>query len=293
MPKRITTLKEAQIARKSLAWCYICGKTLDGTGEECAEHVIPKKLWGTPPRKASDQWGLILNAHKACEKKWKHDSDEFLCVLLRTLQSHPNAWAESDRPFLLRTITEIAVPGELGNIPIMKDLSILEDGVWTWVRGLHASIHREFLPAETARMVLPPVPRILGNDRASIAKGLEQDEQARVMILGAVEQAWKSGLWDGLSAWGNSIRFYSAWVDLRERDAARYNCMWMLHHDGVPQWSRATTGISVPWHGMYKTTVLPPGACLLEDEALSEVMRVRAAREQAKNVQNLLSKAGR
>jgi hypothetical protein len=207
-----------------------------------------------------------LDVHKACETKHKQPVDHLL-NLLQTMNITPvPAWPDSGHLHRLNLRPLILVaPNGRNAVPVFGNAREVIQGAWTWVRGLHAALYSEYLPENANPCVLPPVPAFSSTGGVT----MQEAEGMSFVCRGAVDLAIKHNKWDGVSAWGNRLRYRCVWTYLPpEFGDPLWSCCWALLFPGVLEWSRTVlpAGAERPWHGMYTCRALPAGACHLVSE---------------------------
>lgn len=68
------------INRKNITDCYLCGLNLKG--ENNADHVPPKQLYGKKIRKTFNPQLQTLPVHKDCNLSFQYDEDYFVNTLI-------------------------------------------------------------------------------------------------------------------------------------------------------------------------------------------------------------------
>lgn len=296
MTVQITSQRKAQESARAVTWCYICGRSLNrGTPSDVDEqvstdHVVPRAVLGDEPFSPRQSWGLTLRVHKSCENKAKSATDNFVPLLLKLHTQPPSELTPREQGALRRSV--IVTPAPDGSMRhSFGNANTLRGGVWTWIRGIHSLLHREYLPATTPSYIGFPVPTIESVGVAHLDTGPHRPDQAQDTILVLVGFAWHNNECDVVKAWGYKLRFYGAWFEYGS-GADRFMFAWILHHPGVPEWSRSTVGQSVPWHGAYFLPHLPANATLIPDDRNPEIVRYAAWRANRAHLRDLLQRQG-
>ena len=269
---RIVNQADSRAARRAIGFCYLCGRSLPARGDKgrrraiTGEHVVPRALLGDTPGRDADKWTIVLDVHSECERKNKQPVDH-LMNLLQTMNITPvPEWPDFGhlRGLGLKPLLLVAPDGRSA-VPVFSNARELIQGAWNWVRGLHAALYSEYLPASSKHSVLPPVPAFSSSGGISMLEA----EGMSFVSRGAVDLAIKHDKWDGIDAWGRRLRYRCVWKHLpAEFGGPSWFCCWALLFPGVLEWSRTVLpqGHERPWHGLYSRRVLPTGASHLLSE---------------------------
>lgn len=267
---RILSQKEMRDARKGIVFCYLCGKDLPPRGERgrpkqvIGEHVIPRSLLGGAPKGQREGWAVELDVHRACEQSMKQNADHWL-KLLQDMHTKPQSdWAKPGhlrnlplhRSLLIHRPTGQAVPGFSG-------LGELFEGVWRWIRGLHAALYREFLPSNVRHFPYPPVPAFSSQESGPT---FEETETQSYLVRASIDLAESLGKWDGVTAWGGAARCRCVWWQCTSiKGSPNWMCFWTLSFPRLEEWSRQVLprGSERPWHGNYVCAARPNNAACL------------------------------
>ncbi len=248
-----------QIASRRLTFCYLCNNRLAGAGPTIREHVIPSALLGPSPVESRDQWPVVVPAHKKCDERLKQTSDRWIKILADIHTKGSADWAGPDRVLEMpaRPALLEGVGGE-NPVPIFTGLGEVISGGKSWIRGLHAALHNTPIQLNSRMAVFPPVPAAGENGREPT---FEQSESMSSLIRCYVSHASAIGKWNGITAWGGTLRFLTVWTSTW--------CMWTLTFHGVEEWSRNVNGVGNdrPWCGFYESEP-PPGAAILSETDL-------------------------
>jgi hypothetical protein len=272
---RILSHKQMRDTRERIGFCYLCGENLpsrDKPGyrqEIIGEHVIPRSLLGDIPAKHPQAWAVELNVHRKCEQSGKQHVDHWLKLLQEVHVKPADRWAK---------------PGHLGNLPIYPSQVIRPDtgeilpafsgcrelfeGVWRWIRGMHASLYLQFLPDNIRHFSYPPVPVCSSQ---SSGPTIEETETQTHLILSIISHAESQDKWDGITAWCDLVRYRCVWWQLANRKyKASWICFWTLTFPYLEEWSRKILkhGSERPWHGNYFCETRPSNGTWLRREDL-------------------------
>ena len=221
--------------RREMRCCYLCAEGLPPRGPGyrklvSGEHVVPRALLGPPPRAAHEAWPVKLDVHRDCERKKKQPYDWAPATLARISTSPPSEWplrGELRRLNLEPTLTRIAEGQPF--LPTLSNAAPVLEGVATWIRGMHAALYDEFIPASPRNAVFPPVPA------ASPEHGIPflETEQWSWIVRTAVERATSLDKWDGIRAWGGRLRYRCVWFSGPIAGVTTHVCLWCLYISGV------------------------------------------------------------
>jgi hypothetical protein len=266
-------------------FCYICGRRLPPRAERSkrraltsTEHVIPKALLGRLPTNPRNQWAITLPVHRSCEAKKKRERDEALKAVHAILKFPRDEWAMQDVTAMKRFMRP-PVKSESGEaMAVLGDVKFLLDGIWTWLRGIHAVLYGQYLSSQTHFQVMSPLPGYQQKSRTPLHKQ-SQDEQLRSnTILRSLVAASRIDSWDGFSLRDNQVQYMCLWhlphaKDIRQ--CGRAMCFWALDFPGVYELS-ASMQRPVPWRGTYSIYVEKPAcAAILTDEIIEEANRIK------------------
>jgi hypothetical protein len=273
MSQRITTQTQMRAARTVIDFCYICGEPLPARGAPkrtqvvMGEDVIPKAFLAQRPQREQDHWCIKLNVHRECEAQWKQHEDHWLknlqCIHTESLHHWPESGHLRDMPIE----PGLHIDSHGRRRPAFAGLRPLLDGVWLWVRGLHAALYGEYLATETRNHVLPLVP-------AASSEGgfmLEEVEALSHMIRCALGLATRHERWDGITCWGGAVSYRCVWWHAGEQGSMpRWICFWSLSIPRSDEWSRSVLGAGHerPRHGHYYRQDAAEGASILESRDL-------------------------
>jgi|SRR5262245_45220128 len=143
----LKTQRDFQNVFKSLSFCYLCGKPFQGNKDRTRDHVPPSSVFQDTDKSPA----LILPAHKACNGEWSK-YDEEIGQLVGLLHGKP---VDLKKSRLKIGTGNFPDKTQAGVVPInMKPI------LFRWVRGFHVAIYKEFLPADTKRVIHLPMPSL-------------------------------------------------------------------------------------------------------------------------------------
>jgi hypothetical protein len=292
MPIRIETQKAMQEAAKSLRFCYLCGQEFAGRAPTQVEHVVPRGLVSEAgPDKGL--WPIALRVHPRCEERLKKAHDQELVILQRGNTSDPTRLGRQDRARMRKAIAKATLDGVPDGVPAIAAEGGFQS-IWQMVRGMHASLYRSHLPADTNHRVLSPVPSFSSKSKLSMEEQIEWANSVTDKVLRGISAAIRADEWDGVSAWGKEVRYRCVWHVLpHDVPAPRSMCLWVLDTPQSLAWAELVVGRPVPWHGVYRLADPPPGATDLSDRAvdLENLFLEKQATKSA--IQRLQRSAGR
>ncbi len=265
-------------------FCYICGRRLPPRAElskrrsqTSSEHVIPKALLGRLPTDPVNQWAITLPVHRSCEAKKKRERDEALKAV-HAIHTYPKEeWVRQDITAMKRFI-QPPLKSESGDaMAVLGDVKFLLDGIWTWIRGIHAILYGEYLSSQTHFHMMSPLPGYQKNSRIPLHKQSEYEKSQSNLILRVLSAALRLDHWDGFSLRGGQVRYACLWhvPPAKEiRRCGRARCIWALSFPGVYELSSSIQE-PVPWRGIYNLYVpKPANAAILTDEIIDEANRI-------------------
>ncbi len=270
----ITTQNQAKLARSRLSTlrgrqgqrglCYLCGEGFTGGSSDPiqTEHVIPRSVLGTPPKAANQRFSLTLKCHRACDQSRKEANDRVLHAL-EAMEARPagaSSVADLLRGRVLRPfVTLPSLPLE----PTIIAARPLMDGIWTWIRGLHAALYGEYLPETVGHREIAPVPE--GAHERADATVRKTQSSLRSIAARIVLEGVATAKRDEVSIWGNEFRYCCTWVRLpdEQRGCTRgWTCFWILRTPRLREWTLNACGEPIPWTGMYSCPVPSLATCL-------------------------------
>lgn len=252
----ILTQSDMQRARRALGKCFLCGYELPkrSAGFKAAttgEHVIPRAVLGDAPT-GSDAWAVELDVHRDCERRLKQSTDGRLAVFHKVNTRPVSEWPREQLRGLQLEPNVVEVRG--GTHPAFSNADQLIAGTKNWVRGLHATLYGDVLPATLEVSLALPVPAGNCTDMSSF----EFLESFTAVAGVALDNAIQKGVCDRIVAWGGRLKYECTWTVLGSQGAY---CFFQLEYPGVERWSMSVLGPGRerPWRGSYQN-VIPRGA---------------------------------
>ena len=145
MPVILDTQKAMRGVR-NLAFCYLCGDSLDRTGKPNPDHVPPSGLFAIADR----DFPLILPTHRECNARQSAD-DQVVGQLVGVLHGRrPNPEHKKFRVSVGRF--------EDGTPAVAVGGLNLRSIIRRWIRGFHAALYKEYLPGSALFSTCPPLP---------------------------------------------------------------------------------------------------------------------------------------
>ena len=271
---RIESQKEMQNARRTLTFCYLCGEDLPSdkarrVEEVTGEHVIPRSLLGDPPGDQATTWPVELDAHRQCEELEKQHVDHWLKLFQEIHVKPSEQWTQPGHLHNLPVHPSQVVHPDTGEmLPAFTGCNDLLNGVWRWIKGLHAALYLQYLSHDADHLVLPPVPACSNQDGGPT---LDDTEQQSHVIRQMVTLAESLDKWDGITAWGGALRYRCVWWQRADPTGKpNWMCFWALTFPFVAEWSRQVLGPGSerPWHGWYVCEARPTYSAWLASEDL-------------------------
>ena len=269
--QRILSQEEMQVTRRSIAFCYLCGEDLPpcnkpGVRQQIiGEHVIPRSLLGNVPKNQTRTWPIKLDVHHQCEQLGKQKVDNWLKLFQEMHTKPSDKWPKPGHLRNMPISPSQVIQRQTGNaVPAFSGCTELFEGVWRWIRGLHAALYLQFLPEDLWHRSLPPVPA------CSIQSGgptLENTETDSKWILITMRLAESLDKWDGITTWRGAVQYRCVWWQTATATEKRnWKCCWTLSFPHLAEWSRQLlpAGSERPWHGHYASVSRPNKATFLE-----------------------------
>lgn len=271
--QRILFQKKMEDTRRSIAFCYLCGEDLPpcnkpGVRQQIiGEHVIPRALLGDVPKNQSETWAIKLDVHRQCEQLRKQKVDHWL-KLLQEMHIKPNhKWAKLGHIYNMPLRPSQVILSRMRNaVPAFTGCSELFQGVWQWIRGLHAALYLQFLPEEIWHCSYPPVPACSSQNDGPT---LEETETQSYLILSNIGLAESLDKWDGITAWSGAVQYRCVWWQCTaSTEKRKWICFWTLSFPHLTEWSLQVlpVGSERPWHGYYASVSRPNEAAFLDKE---------------------------
>lgn len=276
VPKRITNQKELQRAARAVRFCYLCGKDLPAAKNSQAEvvqkdeHVLPVQIYGPAPPLMRDRWRLVLPVHAACEDQLKQGVDEVAGTMMRMGAATPGDWSSQDFAIFGKNFDMSLTELPSGHVPTISGGYAVSEAVWSWIRGLHAALYGEYLAPDVTHLALPPVPTVLFQEDGTPEPESGWPDEMGVMCLRLVEAAHFADCWDGMTAWGEAVRYFCTW---RVLESGKVMCFWTLCFPGTLEWSGTVRTSPRPWCGSYAVESLPHGAGTITQGAIDQYIR--------------------
>jgi len=253
LPISCTTKSDLQNARKSVRFCYLCGRILKQASitrntEINADHVIPKGILNL--LKPDDAMPLILDVHSSPCHSDKSTIDNDISVLNRMMYSGPDYISIEDQGTLRRIF-------EFQNCHLCDDGRFAVklaydpcDAVWNYVRRIHAALYHSFLPDNTRKYVYSPGPD--GSPGPSATQAQIQEARNRSHYLKTNIALWTMAMsyyncTDKLSCWNDACQYESIWTNHK----GMYRCYWILSLPGDMGYGISCGDIPLPWCGWY------------------------------------------
>ncbi len=271
--QRILSQKKMQDTRRSIAFCYLCGGDLSPCNKSgvqqptTGEHVIPRSLLGDVPKNQSETWAIKLDVHQKCEQFEKQQVDHWL-KLLQEIHIQPIHKRTKPGHFHNMPIrpSQIIQSQMRNAVPVFTGCSELFQGVWQWIRGLHAALYLQFLPVNIWYCSFPPVPACSSQHDGPT---FEETETLSYLVLSSISLAESLDKWDGITAWNGTVQYRCVcWQCTAATEKLTWICFWTLSFPRLTEWSRQVlpAGSERPWHGCYASISRPKDSAFLETD---------------------------
>lgn len=268
-----------QRARRALSFCYLCGGPLRTTPALplSTEHVFPLGALDARPKDTS-WWPVTLRVHARCEEEHKKPHDAQLITQQRANVHGTDRMSPSEQAVVRKLVEEGKAQGLPDGVSALPGWAPVR-AVRQAVRGLHAALYGEYLPATYKGDVYSPAPGFNLRSKLSIERQLDEDENTSSVVFALLEAARMNDEWDGIVAWGGNLRYRCVWhrLDLRPGGVM---CMWTLDTPESRQWSKVTAHRDWPWRGAYLLPSPPARASILTDAAIEKLVDERILRVQ-------------
>jgi hypothetical protein len=222
--------KDFQSVRK-LEFCYLCGEPLADADAITGDHVPPRAIFAKEDRNPP----LKLPVHNKCNQGESKD-DEVVGQLVSLLHSTSTIPKEKQR---FR-----AVAADLGDDQPFVGVTGIEFNriIWRWVRGFHAALYQEFLPAGAFFSLTTPFPHA---DQVGEALKFEDLRIHQLEMALTLRQQIKYGMIDEILSCAGKCRFV---------------CSWLTCDDGSPF---CLYGLRIyEWERLADTKRFPPRGCV-------------------------------
>jgi hypothetical protein len=259
--------------RQSISFCYLCGEGLPSSGKKgcreqiIGEHVIPRNLLGDVPEKQAGTWAVKLNVHRQCEQLGKQHVDHWLKLLQEMHVKPRHEWAKSGHLRNMPIYPSQVIHPQTGDVfYALSGCSELLEGVWRWIRGMHAALYLQFLLRDVWHCSYPPVPAC---SNQNYGPTIEETERQSHLILSTIELAESLDKWDGIKAWNDALYYRCVWWQCATlKGKSEWICFWSLTFPHLNEWSCQVLprGSERPWHGNYVCAARPNEAAFLKTE---------------------------
>ncbi len=250
-----------------MAVCYLCGAALpsiDSVRQQ--EHVVPEALYGAQPTKAEDRWKIWLWTHGACDRDRKSKDDHVVIQFHRAHAARGRRARKGDARTILKRTVPVSCSDQSPAIGILA--AEMRRAPWKWVRGIHAALYGEFLPEQTWRVMIPPVPSFAKLDLKSVEEQLEREKFVADGIIDRLAAGIRTRSEDGVFAWGRKVRFQCVWSRDDQVKYPPWRCFWSIDYPGVLEWSEMMLPVPRPWLGMFRRDHPPTSATIITDEQI-------------------------
>lgn len=200
----ILTQKELRDARR-LDFCYLCGDRFEASSKRSSDHVPPKAIFAKKDRDPP----LILPTHHKCNQK-RSGEDELIGQIVALLHGKYPPEDQLKLPLVLMNRGPNRSPrAGLRDVPLVRI-------IYRWVRGFHAALYGQYLPADAGGYIYTPFPVYLEKDGVFSS---QDDTPERHEFTAVFKQHRKLERLD-------QVVCYSAKCD--------YRCVWLEFDNGHP-----------------------------------------------------------
>lgn len=140
----LVSQKELSAAQK-LDFCYACGRAFSQEDPATRDHIPPEAVFAKNDRNPP----LILRAHYLCNQK--HSVHDTVIGQLIAVTHWKYPAPERNRLKMKKYETDYSEDPMLGLLG-----AAIEEAIWSWVRGFHAALYSEFLPADIRKAIHSP-----------------------------------------------------------------------------------------------------------------------------------------
>jgi len=182
------------------------------------DHVVPRSLVCKDLRDPP----LVLMVHKSCNSGWSKADD----LLGQLFAGHNERGAGRD-PKSGLTVLEFKSSGQIPAFKAVGGLDLVQI-VWRMVRGMHAALYTDFLPASSKFEISLPFPTI--DERGCVVDSLRPIHS---VVASQLYLARRSGIVDQVVVYNGAVRYICAWDRL---DDGRSCCMFALQ---IHEWENA------------------------------------------------------
>ena len=200
----ILTQKELRDARR-LDFCYLCGDRFEASSKRSSDHVPPKAIFAKEDRDPP----LILPTHHKCNQE-RSGEDELIGQIVALLHGKCPPEDQLKLPLVLMNRGPNRSPrAGLRDVPLVRI-------IYRWVRGFHAALYGQYLPADAGGYIYTPFPVYLEKDGVFSS---QDDTPERHEFTAVFKQHRKLERLD-------QVVCYSAKCD--------YRCVWLEFDNGHP-----------------------------------------------------------
>jgi hypothetical protein len=209
---QILTQAEARQIRDRLTFCYLCGQPLSVSVSVNRDHIPPKRIFAAEDR----NWPLVLPTHEHCNSN-RSKEDNIVKALFDMI--HRNRKPAVDARILLNKELTIAyfAPNYVGlNTPKLDAM------VGRWIRGFHAALYGEFLPASTTGRFFLPFPVI---ERVNQQLKFKMFPEERALLVALIKTQRFLGNVDRIECNNGKCLYHCVW---QQQSDASWCCAFAL-----------------------------------------------------------------
>ena len=212
--KTITTQQQARPVQ-SLGFCFFCGGVF-ATERECInapDHLPPKAVFHPDDR----NWRLKVACHWCCNQERSITDTKSGQLIGATRGQYPKTKdiALNVEPW---RIADDEIP-----VGILSEFNFQAE-IWRWVRGFHAALYGEYLPADGGHRTYPPIP-----SGEMTAEGPQFNEDHLHVQAGVVQQIKMNaavGRLDEIKCNNGKLHYMCLWAPPFDR--GQWECWFAL-----------------------------------------------------------------
>ena len=209
-------LKEQKDFRaiQKLAFCYSCGKDFLPSDKANRDHIPPRSCFAAQDK----HFPLVLPTHSICNHVYG-DLDEKIGQVISLKHSGLPSQPRNLKIKFERVKIELT-----GSDPIGVNNVDISGAIWRWIRGFHAALYREYLPADTWHELETPFPKAqIGSSDTKLMQLNEAHHRNRVKLI---MEFRVTKTVDRITCNNEKLLYECAWV---QDENNRWICMFALN----------------------------------------------------------------
>jgi hypothetical protein len=229
----LLTQRDLQSVQR-LPFCYLCGKPFVEEDATNRDHVPPECTF-----RRRDRQPLILKTHRLCNFAHKSE-DEKVGQLIALRRGEYPAIPKNRR---LRFAHFPAA-----RMSAVENLNV-EAAIWRWVRGFHAALYRQPMPADARGSIHTPFPRA---DRRADGIHIRPILPQHLAFVDSIKANRLHKNFDGITCNSGKLKYECAWFTY-DNDV-RWFCVFALD---IYDWKELGATSVVPARGCAGCYALP------------------------------------